>query len=45
MMMPNHFTELFEGGTKPVEWKKETLPTIHELIQLLQNQVNRIGEH
>ncbi|MGG3451088.1 DinB family protein [Domibacillus aminovorans] len=44
MIIPDHFTELFSPGTKPVDWGERMLPTIHELIQLLENQVNRIEQ-
>ncbi|MGM0875239.1 MAG: DinB family protein [Bacillota bacterium] len=43
MKMPDHFTELFSPGTKPDHWG-EPVPPIHELIQLLENQVNRIEQ-
>lgn len=42
MILPNRFTKLFESGTNPNEWEEELLPTIDELIQLLQDQVIRI---
>ncbi|MFP3125659.1 DinB family protein [Ectobacillus funiculus] len=44
MIMPNNFSELFTTGTKPTNWEDQTLPTISELIQLLENQTERIEQ-
>ncbi|MCO0597018.1 DinB family protein [Peribacillus butanolivorans] len=44
MTMPNHFTELFSTGTKPSEWGEQKSPAIYDLIQLLDNQVNRVEQ-
>jgi hypothetical protein len=41
----NYFMELFGSGTKPTEWGNQELPTIHELIQLLRNQLDRIEQN
>ncbi|MDQ0199995.1 DinB family protein [Neobacillus ginsengisoli] len=43
MKMPDHFMKLFSRGTKPGDWG-EQVPSIHELIQLLENQFNRIEQ-
>ncbi|MBM7651976.1 DinB family protein [Neobacillus cucumis] len=44
MIMPNNFLELFTTGTSPINWEKQELPTISELIQLLKNQIDRIEQ-
>jgi DinB superfamily len=41
MDMPNSFPELFSPGTYPANWG-EQVPSIQELIQLLEGQVDRI---
>jgi hypothetical protein len=43
MEMADHFMELFSRGTKPGGWG-EQMPSINDLIQLLENQVNRIKQ-
>ena len=42
--MPNNFSDLFSTGTKPTDWGEKVLPTISELIQLLEEQVDRIEQ-
>ncbi|WP_342047649.1 DinB family protein [Bacillus sp. OTU530] len=44
MIMPNNFSELFTTDTKPTNWGDQALPTISELIQLLENQIERIEQ-
>ncbi|HWL26030.1 MAG TPA: DinB family protein [Ureibacillus sp.] len=44
MIMPNNFSELFTTGTKPTNWRDQVLPAIKELIQLLENQIDRIEQ-
>lgn len=44
MIMPNNFSELFTTGTSPTNWGNQALPTISELIQLLENQIDRIEQ-
>ncbi|WP_100406986.1 DinB family protein [Bacillus solitudinis] len=41
LIIPAHFPELFSPGTNPNNWGAQ-VPSIHELIQLLTNQVNRV---
>ncbi|TGE32213.1 DinB family protein [Desulfosporosinus sp. Sb-LF] len=43
MVVPNGFTELFGRDSKPSEWKVQP-PTLPVLIQLLEDQTNRIEE-
>ena len=43
--LPKDFIELFSTGTKPIEWGNQVMPTIHELIQLLINQLDRIEKN
>ncbi len=43
MELPDGFTDLFAGGTKPSDWKVQP-PTLSELIQLLEDQTSRISE-
>ncbi|WP_416147655.1 DinB family protein [Salipaludibacillus sp. HK11] len=43
MNIPDRFTELFNPGTKPGDWGEE-VPSIHELIFLLENQVRRVEQ-
>ncbi|TGE38114.1 DinB family protein [Desulfosporosinus fructosivorans] len=43
MIVPDGFKDLFWLGTKPSEWKVHP-PTLPELIQVLQDQTNRIEE-
>jgi DinB superfamily len=42
--MPNNISDLFSTGTKPTDWGEKVLPTISELIQLLEKQVDRIEQ-
>lgn len=44
MNMPKNFSELFTTGTSPESWRNKELPTISELIQLLEDQNGRIEE-
>ncbi|MFJ8072010.1 DinB family protein [Peribacillus sp. NPDC096447] len=44
MIEPNNFTELFTTGTKHIIWRDQALPTISELNQLLENQIDRIEQ-
>lgn len=43
MQLPEGFMELFELGSKPSEWKVQ-LPTLPELIKLLEDQTRRLKE-
>jgi len=43
MVVPDGFTELFGRDSKPSEWKVQP-PTLPVLIQLLEDQTNRIEE-
>ncbi|WP_431030239.1 DinB family protein [Lysinibacillus sp. LZ02] len=43
--LPNYFMEWFGSGTRPTEWVNQELPTIHELIQLLIDQLDRIEQN
>lgn len=43
MHIPDGFKELFAMGSKPADWKIQP-PTLPELLQLLEEQPNRIKE-
>jgi hypothetical protein len=42
MHVPDHFMELFKTGSKPAEWGDLTLPSMSELIGLLEEQTERV---
>ncbi|KKI92236.1 hypothetical protein WQ54_10465 [Bacillus sp. SA1-12] len=42
MELPESFPALFAPGTKPAEWGEQQAPTVLELVQLLENQLDRI---
>jgi len=44
MITSNNYSELFTIGTSPTNWGKQALPTISGLIQLLENQIDRIEQ-
>lgn len=41
--IPDHFIELFSPGSKPEDWG-EIVPSVDELIHLLENQTTRIED-
>ena len=42
--VPNTFGQLFSKGTSPEDWHHQTLPTLEEIILLLNNQLNRLND-
>lgn len=42
--MQKNIFDLFSTGTKPTDWGEKVLPTISELIHLLEKQVDRIEQ-
>jgi len=42
MHMPEGFAELFGTGSKPADWAGKQLPSLEELLELLQGQLERI---
>lgn len=46
MELPERFIELFAPGTKPANWiDKDSIPSMKELISLLEDQIKKIELH